>query len=303
MATVQKKPTLSKTGVSGKAPQKAVRPPPFRVVTVQKRERFLKGLIYGNYGVGKTTLAASANDAPQMRDVIMISAESGDLSIAHHDNLDAITVQDFKTLGQIHEFLKQHCVARDKGDIDRLKALEAKVRGCEPDDIEVPRQYRTVIIDSLSELEAYCFNQLLGISDSTRLDEETQSAEWAEYKKNNTMILRVVRAFRDLPMHVIFTAGENFNQDETKKYKYTPDLTGKLAKKVQGFMDMVGYYVQAKGGDGDVARRLYVMPSGSGRYDAKHRYQQFKGEFFDNPTISTILEETGLLEEGGAAKK
>ena len=298
-----KAPVKSNTGVTGNAPQKAVRPPPFRLTTIARRERYLKALIYGNYGVGKTTLAASANEVPSMQHVLVINAESGDLSVDNHENLDAITVQDFKTLGQINEFLKQHCVARDAGDVDRLRALEARVRGCEEDEIKEPRRYKTVIIDSLSELEAYCFNQLLGITDSTRLDEETQSADWAEYKKNNTMILRVVRAFRDLPMHVIMTAGENYNQDETKKYKYSPDLTGKLAKKVQGFFDMVGYYVQAKSAEGSVARRLYVMPSGSGRYDAKHRYQAFKGEFFTNPTIGSILQEVGLLNKDGSALK
>jgi len=232
----------------------------------------------------------------------MISAESGDLSVAHMENLDVISVQDFRTLGQIHEYLRQHCKARDDSDEDRLKALQAAVTGMEPDEIEEPRRYRTVIIDSLSELEAYCFNQLLGITDSTRLDEETQSAEWSEYKKNHTMILRVVRAFRDLPMHVIFTAAEQFNQDETKKYKYSPDLTGKLSKKVQGFMDMVGYYVAGKAGE-ETLRRLYVSPSGTGKYDAKHRYQAFKADHFDNPTIAKILKETGLDSKGGTPLK
>ncbi len=282
----------------------AVRAPAFRVESAQRRERFLKALIYGNYGVGKTTLACSALDVEDMRDVLIISAESGDLSVSHMEDLDVITVQDFRTLGQIHEFLKQHCRARDEDDTDRLVQLQAAVTGVDADEIEADevKRYRTVILDSLSELEAYCFNQLLGITDTTRLDEETQSAEWSEYKKNHTMILRVVRAFRDLPMHVIFTAAEQFNQDETKKYKYSPDLTGKLSKKVQGFMDMVGYYVAGKAGE-ETLRRLYVSPSGTGKYDAKHRYQAFKGDHFDNPTIAKILKETGLDGSKGATLK
>jgi hypothetical protein len=292
----------SKVGVSGAGVKQAVKRPMFRIETVQRRERFLKALVYGNYGVGKTTLACSALEVPSMQDVLIINAESGDLSVDHMEGLDSITVDDFKTLGQINEFLKQHCRARDEGDTDRLRQLETVLRGVEEDEIEEPRQYKTVVIDSLSELEAYCFNQLLGITDSTRLDEETQAAEWGEYKKNNTMILRVVRAFRDLPMNVIFTCGEKYTQDETKKFKYVPDMTGQLAKKIQGFMDMVGYYVMGKAGD-DVQRRLYVMPSGTGRYDAKHRYQSFKGEFFTDPTIGTILKEVGLLNPDGTALK
>ena len=117
------------------------------------------------------------------------------------------------------------------------------------------------------------------------------------------MMLRVVRAFRDLPMNVIFTCGEKYNQDETKKYRYVPDMTGQLAKKVQGFMDMVGYYVQGKGESGSIQRRLYVMPSGTGRYDAKHRYQAFKGDHFDDPTIGSIMMAAGLLNKDGTVLK
>lgn len=279
----------------------AVRAAAFRLDTVQRRERYLKLLVYGNYGVGKTTLACTAHEVPSMRDVLMINAEAGDLSVSDFD-IDEITVQDFRTLGRINEYLRQHCKARDEGDDKRLCELEAAVRGVEVADIKEPRRYRTVIIDSLTELEAYCFNQLLGITDTTRLDDETQSAEWSEYKKNHTMMQRVVRAFRDLPMHVVFTASEQFQQDEQKRYKFSPDLTGKLSKKIQGFMDMVGYLAVGKEGEKTI-RRLYVSPSPAGKYDAKHRYSAFKGEFFTEPTIGKILKETGLADEKGAAKK
>ncbi len=281
---------------------KAIKPPAFRIETVARRERFLKMLVYGAAGVGKTTLSCSSLDVPSMKDVIMINAEAGDLSVDTMKDLDAITVTEFRELGRINEYLKQHCKARDEGDKKFLIASEANLRGVNESEIKKPRQYKTVIIDSLTELEAYCFNQLLGITDSTRLDEETQSSEWTEYKKNHTMILRVVRAFRDLPMHVIMTCAEQYSQDETKKFKYTPDLTGKLSKKVQGFFDMVGYYAQGKEGD-KVQRRLYVMPSALGKYDAKHRYQEFKSDHFIDPTIGTMLTKVGLLNKDGTALK
>ncbi len=282
--------------------KQATKAPSFRIETAQRRERYLKLLIYGNYGVGKTTLACSALGVPSMNNVLMINAEAGDLSVEDEENLDVVTITDFRSLGRINEFLKQHCKARDSGDNAKLRTMEAHLRECDEKDIKEPREYRTIIIDSLTELEAYCFEQLLGITDTTRLDEETQSAEWGEYKKNNTMILRVVRAFRDLPMHVIFTCAEKYTQDETKKFKYTPDMTGKLAKKIQGFMDMVGYYAQGKDGD-TVTRKLFVMPSALGKYDAKHRYQSFNKDHFTDPTIGSILKEVGLLKKDGTPLK
>ncbi len=287
---------------STSAVKEAVRPPQFRIETTQRRERYLKLLIYGNYGVGKTTLACTANAVPSMANVLMINAEAGDLSVAEFEGIDEVTVQDFRTLGRINEFLKQHCEARDTGDDKKLIAMEANLRSVDEKDIKEPRRYNTVILDSLTELESYCMNQLLGISDTTRLDDEVQSAEWSEYKKNHTMMQRVVRAFRDLPLHVIFTAAEQYQQDENKRYKYSPDLTGKLSKKIQGFMDMVGYYAVGVEGETTI-RRLYVSPSPKGKYDAKHRYAAFKKDFFTNPTIKSILTETKLIGKDGAPLK
>ncbi len=105
--------------------KQATKAPQFRIETVQRRERFLKLLIYGNYGVGKTTLSCSALEVPSMNNVLMINAEAGDLSVDSLDNLDAITITDFRSLGRINEFLKQHCIARNAGDIDRLRTMEA----------------------------------------------------------------------------------------------------------------------------------------------------------------------------------
>lgn len=278
--------------------KQAVRPAAFRVETTQRRERYLKMLVYGNFGVGKTYLAGTSAEVDSMKDVLIINAEAGDLSLEAFEGIDSITIRDFRALGRINEYLKQHCTARDAGDTKRLKELEANVRGVDIKDIDTPKEYHTVILDSLTEIEAYCMNQLLGITDTTRLDEEAQSAEWSEYKKNHTMMQRVVRAFRDLPMHVIFTASEQFQQDENKKYRYSPDLTGKLSKKIQGFMDMVGYLAIGKDGDKTI-RRLYVTPSPTSKYDAKHRYHAFKGDYFLEPTIKSILIETGLANKDG----
>jgi len=272
-------------------------PPPFRISRPTAQERYLKLLIYGTFGSGKTTLGASACNIDSMKDVLLVSAESGELSVEDYD-LFAVDVKNYSTLGKVYEFLRQHCKARDADDVDKLKELESRVTGEVP---EEPLRFRTVIIDSLTEVEAYCMNQLLGVTDSTKIDEEVQSAEWAEYKKNNSMITRLIRSFRDLPMHVIMVASEQYTQDETKKFKYSPNLTGKLSKGVQGFFDMVGYLAVGNADEkGNVSRRLYVQPSGQGKYDAKHRYAKFKGTYFDIPSTPSAGQSTAL---GGILKQ
>lgn len=282
-----------------------VNTPLFKVETFDTKETYLKLLVYGDYGVGKTFLAGTSCDVPQMSDVLLISAEAGDLTLQEHENLDIISCSSYKQIARTQEYLKHHCKARDAGDIDKLRELEAIVRHCSITDIDEPKQYHTVLLDTLTEIEEYCMYQLLGISDVTRLDEETASPEWAEYKRNHNMIKRLIRSYRDLPMHVVFTCAQQWVQDETKKFKYSPQMTGKLSAQIQGFMDMVGYLVigtpkEEETKDGiinNVPRRLYVQPGPSGKYSAKCRFSTFKGAYFDNPTMESILKEVGLYEE------
>lgn len=283
--------------------------PAFRIERNTKRRRYLKLLIYGPYGVGKTTLAATSVESEEMCDVLMINAEGGDLVLEEDrfQNIDIVPVRTVRQLSSVYEYLRQHCLKCQEGDEEWLRTSQAKLFGMEEDQIgeglEMPlRKYRTVMIDTLSELERYVMDHILGIADTARLDEDVPPEEWAEYKKNHHMVQRLIRKFRDLPMNIIFTCAQQFVQDESKKQKYMPDMTGKLANKVQGFMDMVGYYASTFEDDKRI-RVLFVEPSPQGKYDAKHRYAKFKGDRFKEPTLGGILKQVGLLDPEGAAIK
>jgi hypothetical protein len=274
---------------------------------------YFRGLVYGEYGAGKTWLWGTSADVPEMRDVVMISAEAGDLTLNDREHafhlIDPIRVKDYKTIARVYEFLKLHCMLRDSTDSDataRLRKLQNIVMppkdGVDPETIRL-RRYKTVIIDSLSEVEAYCMNQLLGVNDATKMDEEMQGAEWAEYKKQHGMVQRMVRNFRDLPMHVLFTAARAYTQDELKRHIYNPMLTGKLASQVQGFMDVVGYLVMGVASEEQAIapRRMYIQPGP--RFAAKSRFSNYKKAFFDNPTMGSILSEVGLLQRKQVASQ
>lgn len=293
---------VAASGTPGPAVVKA---PPFKIESLHESKHWLKLFVYGGYGVGKTLLAGSSAMVPQMRDIMMIDAEAGGLTIATDDDIkeqearqsiDRVRVSSFKEFARVQEYLKLHCKYRDENNEDKLKELESKLRGDYNSDAPA-RRYNTVIIDSLSEVEAFSMYQLLGISDRTQLDEEVQGAEWAQYKQNHSQILRAVRAYRDLPMHVIITSAANFTQDDRKRMIYSPALTGKLAKQVQGFMDMVGFFTMVQV-DGVDVRRLMVQPGA--QYDAKNRFSSYKEKYFEDPSIESILRAVGLLQKGKA---
>ena len=299
VATAQEGAKVAQPVIAAPAPKA----PPFQISSIHEAQRWLKLFVYANYGIGKTQLVGSSALVPQMQDVLMIDAEAGDLTIASDTNIsedefrsriDRVRCPDFKTFARLQEFLKLHCRYRDEGDIPKLKELEKKLRSdFDPD--SPPRMYKTVIIDSLTELEAFSMYGLLGITDRTGLDEETATAEWGEFKKNNTQILRAVRAYRDLPLNVLITGAAAYIQNDAKKMIYQPALTGKLAKQIQGFMDVVGFMAVVNGGEnvGEV-RRMFVQPGPN--YDAKNRFSNYKERYFDNPTIMSILKAVGLLE-------
>lgn len=280
---------------------------PFQIQTMHTRVRWLKMLIYGKHGAGKTELAASAVDVEQMRDVLFISAESGDSTIDDNDRITnpdkvfTININTFKQAAFIQDFLVAYCKARDRDDVKAMKQLFCQVTGYDPKtlaDEDVPR-FRTVIVDSLTEIEVYCIYGLLSIDINKVVSEEIEVAGWPEFRKNNEMVKLLVRAFRDLPMHVILVCAEQYTQDEQKKFHYSPQLTGKLSAQVQGFVDIVGWItVGASTAESPEApRRVYIQPiSGGPKFDAKNRRSVYKQAYFENPNMRSIMKSIGLLK-------
>src|SRR6188472_1547478 len=82
-------------------------------------------LIYGEPGVGKTRLAGSAADHEDTAPVLILDVEGGVTSLRHRNDIDVIQVRDIDTIVKVHDELH-----KEKGG-----------------------GYRTVVIDSLSELQ------------------------------------------------------------------------------------------------------------------------------------------------------
>jgi hypothetical protein len=247
-----------------------------------------------------------------MRDVIFIDAEAGDLTIATDEKFKALAtehmtvvrIRDFKQYARVQEYLKAHCSLRDKGTPEadaELKKIEKVLTPPDQFDEDAPpKKFYTCITDSLSEVEAFSMYQLLGVSDRTRIDEELASPEWTEFKRNHSQVLRAIRAYRDLPMHILFTCAAGYTQDEQKRQLWTPALTGKLARQCQGFMDIVGYMYVTEGENNTKVHNMRVQPTP--KINAKCRFSNFRQVGWSNPTMETILRSVGLLEAVGVKK-
>lgn len=171
-------------------------------------------LVYGESGVGKTTLAGSCDAVPEMRGVLVIDIEGGLRSIKEkYPNVAAVRVKSWADMQSVYEELY-------KGD----------------------HGYHTIIIDSLTEAQKMSMDQVM-----RRLVEEHEERDAdvpgiREWNINIEQTRKFVRAYRDLPVNTIFTA--LMKQDKnprTGAVKKKPSLSGKVADEVAGFLDIVAY--------------------------------------------------------------
>lgn len=238
-------------------------------------------------------------------------------------------IQTYKQYAQIYETLKLHIGYRDSNNLDGLRKIECQLRGVEllqkagwqPKSVEpnaiiqeitqaivalsnnkeklaelipTPRKFRTVITDSLTEAQKYCMYQLLGIDPlKQKLDAEPDSAEWKDWGSSREMIQFLVRRYRDLEINTIWIAGVDESEDVKKRKYFAPMLPGKLAKDVQGLVDVVGYIQKFPLDNGKVERKLFLEGGNYGGINiaAKHRFgPALTSCYISNPTMKTLYD-------------
>ena len=222
---------------------------------------YINMLVYGRSSIGKTTLAGSADAVPEMRNVLFVDAEAGTLSLNKTNyNVDVVRITDWNQLGDLY-------AALSAGGHD----------------------YQTVVLDSLTELQEMCMREIMKQmkSDPDNAERDPDVPGMYEWNKSEKQVKRLIRAFRDLPMNVIFTALVKEDKDpKTGVTMKLPDLPGKLAHRVAALFDIVLYYTIVPRGDDDEGggglQRVVASQAGTNTV-AKNRGSDALPELLDIP--------------------
>jgi len=237
----------------------------------------LKMIVYSPPGHGKTTLLGTAAGDPRLSPMLLIEFEGGTRSI--RSKVKKISIDQ---------------LGKEKPKVDVIHTVEIRTWG----DFDLvydflltaDHPYRSIGLDSLSEMNYLNMQTVLldaGIQDKNR---DLDIPEQRDYLKSASQMRRLVRYFRDLPMHVFMTSGAQQGQDpRTKTSMMMMSLTGKLVFEIPGLFDVVGYLAMVDQEDGATERWLFTQPTG--RFDAKDRTEGGKlGEYIVNPTLPKILD-------------
>lgn len=257
-------------------------------------------VLYGMPGSGKTTLAASAVEVPELRDVLVLDFENSTASVADkygdHPNLDVVQLRDWA---------------------QSVRTIEAV--------LTQEHQYKTVVLDPVNGFaQFYLIEMRRRVARKTELSAKArltprESAELAALNKvkvpdnvNNSMgdpgiteadygalgieMTALMARLNAAPFFVILnTHADNYSSRTQTREVLRPDMPGNVGRKVMtqkphvvGFMDIVeGKTPEGKTVEG---HRIRFKPGkvGSLPFEAKSRVGL--REQIINPTMADLWE-------------
>ena len=242
--------------------------------TNQIENLYLKVLGYGAPGSRKTRFAGSM--ARRFKTLIL-SAEAGLLSIIdmkdEHGNpvaCDYITIEKFEDIEEAYNEL-------------RAGSLKGK--------------YQAVALDSITEIQKACKDWIMAKS-----GKDMEQRDWGTLAMR---IERMVRAFRDLPMHVVITALEDTETDKsTGEVKVMPALQGSVQKQLPAYFDEVFYFFgkEVEIEDGRKEIKGHILTRNSGKYIGKDRSGKLPAVIAD-PDFGKVYDMIFPKKEEPSAKK
>lgn len=234
-------------------------------------------LIYGDPGSGKTHLAGTAQDIPSMADVHVFNIDGGIMTLAQRGDIHATDIHSVNDLEQ---------------ELFKIANKDEKYANT-----------KTVVIDNVTELQTLALESQTSLNFKDRVKKNKNysidEVYLEDYGVAGKRLARILRGFRDLPIHVIYICHkkDKMRQGTNVLEESRPNLTDKLSTAIMGYMDYVWYLYTADEmvGNEEIGyypeTHRYMLTQPMNNYAAKTRGAEFAsnlGAVVKDPTFPKI---------------
>lgn len=269
-------------------------------VTKPDEDGWIKGMVYGDPGVGKTVFLGSCSVVDDMSNLLFVNLEGGVTPLRdHYPNVDVVSPSSVDEFNELYDFLATHVKLREqyernpKDNNIKKKLLKLEERIKDKNQIsDEPVLYRSVAIDSLTEIQKLIMANIMGRNPGRLVfDPDLDLPRIKEWGQNSETVRLLVRTFRNLPIHVWFSAHKQRNQDDkTGEIEILPSLPGKLPDQISGMLKVVGYmYTADDNSEIDEFKNVLLLKN-SGKYKAKSRYNSVDSHIIQ-PTMQKLYDQ------------
>ena len=173
-------------------------------------------LLVGESGTGKSPACGTLEHCEQTSPCLLLDVDAGSMSIIEKPLPDIVEVGSWSDVQSIYVMLKN----QEWDKLAKLTKSEAK-------------EYKSVVIDSGTELEYMLRSSIVGEAGG-------EVPEQQHYLKTQERFRRLYRAFRDLPMTFVMTAGvRELKDDVAGTIRHFPAFQPALTKDLIRMTDLI----------------------------------------------------------------
>lgn len=221
-------------------------------------QRFVKACVFAPAGAGKTVFLGSAELDERTSPCLGIDFEGGTESLSGLD-IDIAPVGSWDDFNEAYELL-----------------LSGK--------------YKSTFIDSISEVHKFALLDILRKQGPSRKDPDL--LEQRDYGTATVQMRRLLREFRDLPMHVFFSAHAKEVEIPREGRVRLPDLAGQMAEEISGIVSVQGYLAQFEE-DGELHRTILLHSFPKFRIKARTPWGVEAPPEIIDPTVTELMDALG----------
>jgi len=247
----------------------------------------LKAFVYGDPGSGKTTLLASAMDDPRTSPILLLTCGGNPESIRKRKSMPLILQLDgTKQLNPIYDWFKlgqpsTHPFSKE------LTAMGV--------DLEKWGQFKSVAIDSLTEFQRICLDEITG-NITRKIGDDLKAPDRQMWGQALSQMTKVARLFYSLSdVSVFMTALEKRETDESTGITTTrPGLWGQSDGEVPSYSLLTLRQVRTSSLSATERAKhkdckIVAYTDTVGRAFAKEQYGDLP-EAFGNPSVPALME-------------